>query len=87
MVDGFTFFKSFAESGKYLNDDEKAKYYESIINYGLYHIEPPRTLPDKLLMIFELVKPIIDASGKRREGARKKWEKDEKEKQKNASMT
>ena len=82
MVDGFTFFRSFADSGKYLNSEEKAIYYETIINYGLYHIEPPQDLPEKVEMAFILVKPMMDASEKRRKGARERWEKEEKEKQK-----
>ena len=76
-VDGFTFFKSFTDCSKFLSDAERAVYYDALINYGLFGTEPPSTLPDKIKMLFVLIKPIIDTSQKRREGARSRWEKEQ----------
>lgn len=84
-ADGFTFFKSFTDCSKFLSDAERAMYYDALINYGLFGTEPPSNLPDNIKMLFILIKPIIDTSQKRREGARLRWKKEQEEK--NASIT
>lgn len=73
---GFVFYASFYESAKTLENTEKMKLYDAIIEYGLNQKEP--ALDGYLKAMFELIRPQMDANFKRylngKKGGRPKQE-------------
>ena len=60
-TDKVTFYISYGESGKLLPDDERLKFYDSIIDYSFWGIEP-KIENNTVLALFLCVKPNIDKS-------------------------
>lgn len=67
MREFLLFYSSFYESAQYLADDERLKFYEAVIEYGLLEKEPE--LYGTTMGMFMAVKPVIDAGIKRRKNA------------------
>ena len=69
----FTFFSSFAKAGKKIKSKAaRCDYYDAIINYALFEIEPDSdNLPDAAALGFELVKPVLDKCRKRAESGKR----------------
>lgn len=63
MRDSFVFYRSWAESIEMLPKAQQLDMYKSIINYALKGVEPK--LSGTANIIFELVKPLLDANNKR----------------------
>lgn len=65
----FTFYESFYKAMSYLKEkNERAEFYDAIIPYALYGIEPDmNALPDNVAMAFEFAKPTLDASRRKAE--------------------
>lgn len=60
-VDKVTFYISYGESGKLLPDDQRLKFYDSIIDYSFWGKEP-KIENDAASALFLCVKPNIDKS-------------------------
>ena len=60
----FTFYASFATALRRLKrKNERCDAYDAIINYALFGEEPEEgTLPDAVMIAFELIRPNLDAS-------------------------
>ena len=70
MAESMIFYKSFRDAIKKCNEADALAAYEAILDYGLDGIEPKNigSIPS---MIFDLVKPQIDANIRRRESGKK----------------
>ena len=69
MRDSFVFYKSFAEALAYVDDAARLKCYDAIVKYALYGEEIELNGVPKV--VFELVRPQIDANNKRYEDGKK----------------
>ena len=60
----FTFYASFATALRRLKrKNERCDAYDAIVNYALFGVEPEEgTLPDAVMIAFELIRPNLDAS-------------------------
>ena len=60
----FTFYASFATALRRLKrKNERCDAYDAIVNYALFGEEPEEgTLPDAVMIAFELIRPNLDAS-------------------------
>ena len=81
----FTFYASFAKSIRRIRKAaDRAAAYDAIVDYALNGIEPDlEKLPDIAAVVFEVSKPVLDASRRKAENGKKggKAEADEKQEQ------
>lgn len=54
----FLFRRSFYEAAQDMNDEDRVKFYDAIMEYGLYGKDPE--LDDVLMAAFENIKPDFD---------------------------
>lgn len=54
----FLFRRSFYEAARDMNDEDRVKFYDAIMEYGLYGKNPE--LDDVLMAAFENIKPDFD---------------------------
>ena len=64
MRDSFVFYRSFYSSMKSLNKTERLKLYDAITEYALDDVETD-DLTGTLKIIYDLVKPLIDANNRK----------------------
>jgi len=69
MRDGFIFYRSFFESGKALNDEERLELFDSICEYSLN--QTITEMKPMVFAFFTLMKPQIDANNKKYENGKK----------------
>ena len=69
MRDGFIFYRSFAEAARTLEEKDKLRLYDAIIEYALDDVTP--NIGGAVSGMFSLIKPQIDANNKRYENGRK----------------
>lgn len=70
MVEGFVFYKSFADAVDALPAEQYKAIVQSVCHYAIYGVVPEDLDPVSLAM-FTLMRPQIDANNKRREAGRK----------------
>lgn len=70
----FTFYESFAKAiSRIRSKEDRADAYDALCNYALAGIEPdPESVSDIVMIVFELIKPTMDASKKRAEDQRRR---------------
>ena len=68
----FTFYASFATALRRLKrKNERCDAYDAIVNYALFGVEPEEgTLPDAVMIAFELIRPNLDASRRKALGGK-----------------
>ena len=68
----FTFYASFGAAIKRIKKKaDRADAYDALVNYALYGIEPDMdALPDAAAVVFDLVRPTLDSSRKKANGAK-----------------
>lgn len=59
-----TVYESFVKAAQSLSDVQRGKFYHAIMLYSLYGEEPE--LDDKILVFFELIRPVLDKSKMRK---------------------
>lgn len=70
MVEGFVFYKSFADAVDTLPAEQYKAIVQAVCHYAIYGVVP-EDLDPVSLAIFTLMRPQIDANNKRREAGRK----------------
>lgn len=70
----FTFYESFAKAiSRIHSKEDRADAYDALCNYALAGIEPdPESVSDIVMIVFELIKPTMDASKKKAEDQRRR---------------
>ena len=70
----FTFYESFAKAiSRIRSKEDRADAYDALCNYALAGIEPdPESVSDIVMIVFELIKPTMDASKKKAEEQRRR---------------
>lgn len=69
MRDSLVFYRSFAEAAKYLPDEERLQFFDSLVAYALDGVEPE--LVGSAAGMFLLVRPQIDANNRKYENGKK----------------
>ena len=70
----FTFYRSFAKAVQRIRKDaDRVKAYDAICNYALDGVEPDlSTFPESAAIVFDLIKPTLDASKRKAENGMRK---------------
>lgn len=69
----FTFYESFFKAIQRIRKKaDRADAYDVICSYALYGTAPVDSLPDSVAMVFELIKPNLDASRRKAENGKKR---------------
>lgn len=67
----FTFYESFSKAISHIHDAvERAAAYDTICDYVFYGKEPGDDLSDTVMIVFELVRPTLDASQRKAENGK-----------------
>lgn len=86
MVEGFVFYKSFADAVDTLPAEQYKAIVQAVCHYAIYGVVPEDLDPVSLAM-FTLMRPQIDANNKRREAGRKGGEAKESTTEANVKQT
>ena len=69
MAGGFTFFHSFYEAARELEEQDRLRFYDAIINYSINGEEPD--LSGNIKAMFMLAKPVLDKSREKSKSGKK----------------
>lgn len=62
MRDSITFFRSYFDSARMMSDADRLAFYDAVLGYALYDIEP--VLGGSPALVFTAIQPILDESAK-----------------------
>ena len=70
MSKSFTFFQSFADTGRKMCDKDRLAFYDAIIGCAIYG-EEPKSMPKLADLVFTAIRPILEANVRDRENGGK----------------
>ena len=70
MTSHFTFFESYYDSVKDLDNDLKAEFFDTLFQYALYDVEPTSSANPVVKALFLMAKPNLDSSKAKREAGK-----------------